>query len=67
MMGLDGLSVARAIPKEALLGLISGSYSLHGGVVRDVGGRIVAHLAMPSTMVSAIPGMGWVADAFQSY
>ena len=67
MMGLDGLLVARAIPKEALLGLISGSYSLHGGVVRDVGGRIVAHLAMPSTMVSAIPGMGWVADAFQSY
>ena len=67
MIGLDGLSVARAIPKDALLGLINGSYSLHGGVVRDVGGKIVAHLAMPSTMVSAVPGMGWVADAFQTY
>ena len=67
MVGLDALSVARAIPKETLLGLISGSYSLHGGVVRDVGGRIVAHLAMPSSVISAIPGMGWVADAFQSY
>lgn len=68
MLGLENLTVLRAIPQEALIGLISGSYSLHGGVVRDVGGRIVAHLAMPALQAgSVVPGVGWIADAFQSY
>jgi len=33
-----GLSVARQIPVETLTGLVSGMYSLHGGVIRDAGG-----------------------------
>jgi hypothetical protein len=39
-----GLVVAREIPLNTLAGLLTGSYSLHGGVVRDAGGRIVSHL-----------------------
>jgi hypothetical protein len=50
-----------------MLGLISGAYSLHGGVVRDMGGRIVAHLATPAMGLGMAPGLGWVADAFQTY
>ena len=67
MNELDALNVARLIPKETLLGLLSGANTLHGGVVRDMGGRIVAHLAMPATATSLVPGLGWVADAFQTY
>jgi len=70
-----GITVLRQIPQEVLLGLVTGSNKLHGGVVRDMGGRIVAHLVEPgaktalnaSTLVSALPGMGWVADAYQAY
>jgi hypothetical protein len=62
-----GLEVARMIPKNTMLGLLSGAYKLHGGVVRDMGGRIVAHMAIPSTVVSLVPGLGWVAEAFQTY
>lgn len=68
MSALDALTVARVIPKDTLLGLASGAYGIYGGVVRDAGGRIVAHLAMPATTAaSAVPGLGWVADAFQTY
>jgi hypothetical protein len=67
MIGLAGISVSRVIPENTLLGLLSGAYSLHGGVVRDMGGRIVAHMAAPSSALSLLPGLGWVADAFQTY
>lgn len=62
-------SVAREIPKDALLGLMTGAMSLHGGVVRDSAGRIVAHLALPAagSAVGLVPGLNWVAQAFQSY
>lgn len=63
------LTVSRIIPRDALLGLVSGAYTLRGGVVRDMAGRIVAHLATPaaSSAFSIVPGLGWIADAFQSY
>lgn len=54
-----GLAVVREIPVHTLAGLLNGAYSLHGGVVRDAGGRIVAHLLTggPADLLkSAIPG-----------
>ncbi|MCB9438110.1 MAG: hypothetical protein H6673_14125 [Anaerolineales bacterium] len=36
--------VQRAIPPELMHGLNAGIYTLHGGVVRDLQGRIVRHL-----------------------
>ena len=44
-----GMEVARAIPEKLLAGLMSGQYTLHGGVIRDLAGRIIGHLAMPAT------------------
>lgn len=56
-----GLSVARQIPVETLTGLVSGMYSLHGGVIRDAGGRIVSHLVTsgaPGAIGGVIPVLG---------
>jgi len=55
-----GLTVARAIPYEHLAGLLGGSLTVHGGVIRDAGGRIVSHLVLPgaSAALNAIPGAG---------
>lgn len=55
-----GLAVVREIPSQTLAGLLTGAYSLHGGVVRDAGGRIVAHLLSsgPGDLIKAtIPGL----------
>jgi hypothetical protein len=55
-----GLTVAREIPLHAVAGLVSGAYSLHGGVVRDVSGRIVAHLLTPGPIdliKGLVPGL----------
>lgn len=63
-----GLTVARQIPIETLTGLVSGMYSLHGGVVRDAGGRIVSHLVTSggsAAMSSLVPGLGVLEKAFQ--
>lgn len=60
------LEVARAIPTEYLPGLISGVYKLHGGVLRDGAGRIVAHLVMPETATAAasslVPGLNVISS-----
>jgi len=56
-----GLKVARSLPPETIGGLLTGVYSLHGGVVRDAGGRIVSHLAVVSAtqgLTGLIPGAG---------
>ena len=55
-----GLSVARSIPIEQVLGLATGNLSLHGGVIRDAAGRIVSHLAMPASasLLGGLPGAG---------
>jgi len=60
MLSELGLTVSRAIPIEYLAGLASGSLSLHGGVIRNAAGQIVAHLAMPAStgLLNAIPGLG---------
>lgn len=64
-----GLTVARAIPAEALIGLASGSLTLHGGVVRDAAGRIVAHLALPAATAAfkSVPGVGLVTELVTNY
>lgn len=60
------LEVARAIPTEYLPGLISGVYKLHGGVLRDGAGRIVAHLVMPEMATAAasslVPGLNVISS-----
>jgi hypothetical protein len=63
-----GLTVARQIPIETLTGLASGMYSLHGGVVRDAGGRIVSHLVTSggaTAISSLVPGLGLLGQALQ--
>jgi hypothetical protein len=60
-----GLTVLREIPVQTLGGLLSGAYTLHGGVVRDAGGRIVAHLLTSGPvdlLKGAIPGVQMLAS-----
>lgn len=60
MLAELGLAVVREIPVQTLAGLLTGAYTLHGGVVRDAGGRIVAHLLAsgPADVIkSTIPGL----------
>jgi hypothetical protein len=58
---LLGLLVTRAIPQEALVGLLAGQYKLHGGVIRwspgtDKAGQIAYHLipAKPQTVTDPL-------------
>lgn len=44
-----GLEVIRAVPAKFLAGLAAGEYTLHGGVIRDLAGQIIGHLAMPAS------------------
>lgn len=69
MLDSLGLVVSRVVPPEALSGLLSGTLSLHGGVVRDTAGRIVAHLAMPAatSAFNAMPGMGLLSSLITNY
>lgn len=55
-----GLKVARSIPVDQVIGLATGNLTLHGGVIRDTAGRIVSHLAMPTSagLLNAVPGLG---------
>lgn len=60
-----GLAVTRQIPIETLTGLISGAYAVHGGVIRDGAGRIVAHLATPEglgSLASFLPGLSTISE-----
>lgn len=55
-----GLTVSRQIPVEFLGGLLSGAYSLHGGVIRDGAGHIVAHLVSSGAtgaLGTLVPGL----------
>lgn len=52
---LTGFTLTRAIPDSVLAGILSGSYKVFGGVVRNDAGQIVAHLvnaASPANVVS---------------
>ncbi len=64
-----GFNVLRQIPLEYVTGLAQGLYSLHGGVLRDHAGRIVAHLALPaaSSAFSLTPGLGLISQVVQGY
>lgn len=64
-----GLTVLREIPNDKLLGLATGQLTLHGGVIRDGAGRIVAHLAMPAATAAfnAVPGLGLMSDLVTHY
>lgn len=73
---LPGFTLSRTIPADVVLGLLTGSYSLHGGVIRWAAGtanagQIVRHLLPVSQPVfgmlpfSVIPGLDQVAQAFQ--
>lgn len=55
-----GLTVSRQIPFEHLGGVLSGAYTAHGGVLRNAGGQIVAHLVSggpASALTSLVPGL----------
>jgi hypothetical protein len=60
------LTVLRQIPVEYLSGLLNGAYSLHGGVIRDGGGRILAHLVSggaSDALLELIPGASYISSA----
>lgn len=61
-----GLTVLRQIPVEYLGGILTGAYSLHGGVIRDGGGRILAHLisgGATDALLELIPGASTISSA----
>lgn len=67
---LFGMLVARAVPDYALLGLATGQYTLHGGVIRwaagtPQAGQIVCHLipALGAASAPAFSGLGIVSQA----
>lgn len=64
-----GLTVVRQIPIDTIAGFASRAYTLHGGVVRDAGGRIVSHLVSsgaPSALASLAPGVQVLSSLLQS-
>ncbi|NUZ04676.1 hypothetical protein [Piscinibacter koreensis] len=64
-----GFTVLRQIPLEHLANIASGLFTVHGGVIRDQGGRIVAHLALPalSGIANTLPGLNVLGGLVQSY
>ena len=47
-------TLERSIPESVAMGVLSGKYAVHGGVIRDAGGRIVRHL-VPAAATSLNP------------
>lgn len=65
LASLLGLTVVRVVPAKVLLGLATGQYTLHGGVIRwaagtPQAGQIVSHLipAFGGTAASGFSGLG---------
>ena len=54
------LSILREIPTKYIVDLATGSLTLHGGVIRDLSGKIIAHLAKPmsNSIFDLVPGSG---------
>jgi len=69
----SGWSVASAIPYKYLTGLVTGEYSLAGGVIRHAigssqGGQIVAHLLpASSSLLSIVPGLSFIPGLVANY
>lgn len=69
---LSGFVLSRTVPDSMLTGVLTGAYKVYGGVVRDQGGRIVAHLInsnVPSVALSNVAApfsaIGSLVNAFQ--
>ncbi len=69
MIGTPGFTVLREIPADYLAGLASQIYSLHGGVIRDQSGRILAHLALPAATapLQLVPGLNLIPELINGY
>jgi hypothetical protein len=64
---LAGFTLARAIPDEYLVGVMTGAYKVCGGVIRNPSGQIVAHLInVGSSLASAHPVGATVSAAFDA-
>ncbi len=65
MLSALGLTVVRHIPVQYIGGILTGAYSLHGGVIRDGGGRILAHLMSggAGTLTQVVPGASLLSSA----
>lgn len=59
LTSLAGLTLARTIPADCLLGVLSGAYQVFGGVIRNQSGQIVAHLVNAGSAAASMspPGM----------
>lgn len=71
---LAGYTLTRTLPDGLLQGVLTGSYKVYGGVVRDQSGRIVAHLinasnpvSMVSALVSPVRGVFTGLNTYQLY
>lgn len=51
---MAGYTLARSIPDSVLAGVLSGSYKIFGGVVRNDAGQIIAHLVNASNPVDLL-------------
>ncbi|MBB5212395.1 hypothetical protein GTQ55_14265 [Microbulbifer hydrolyticus] len=58
-------TLERSIPESVAMGVLSGKYSIHGGVIRDVGGRIVRHLVPAAS--TALNPMGLISAPFDIF
>lgn len=52
---LAGYTLTRSIPDSVLAGVLSGSYKIFGGVIRNDAGQIVAHLVNAGNQVNLLP------------
>ena len=65
-MLFPGWTVVRAIPFKVWAGLVTGQYTLSGGVIRHAagtieGGQIVAHLLPAgSSLFNIVPGLNFI-------
>ncbi len=62
-----GFTVTRTIPSRVLLGVLSGTYKVCGGVVRNHGGQIIAHLVNGVDPLGASNPVGTALKAINTY
>lgn len=69
MLSEAGFTVLRQVPAEYWAGIASKLYTAHGGVIRDQGGRILAHLTLPAatTPLQLVPGANLIPDLIEAY
>lgn len=69
MLSDAGFTVLRQVPAEYWAGIASKLYTVHGGVIRDQGGRILAHLVLPaaSAPLQLVPGLNLIPELIEAY